>query len=197
MSKAMSVVIASGLLAACAAGGADPTEPFEVTVFSHAANAAESANGGNFGTPLSGAEEVPARETNARGSATFQLNADGDALTYRLIVANIENVFQAHIHRAAFGVNGGIVVWLYPSTTPVPGPLGQGRIDGVIAEGTITAANFVGSLAGQPFSALLDDLRSGNAYVNVHTNDGVAPTNTGPGDFPGGEIRGQAEHRGH
>jgi hypothetical protein len=25
----------------------------------------------------------------------------------------------------------------------------------------------------------------------VHTNDGVAPTNTGPGDFPGGEIRGQ------
>jgi hypothetical protein len=25
----------------------------------------------------------------------------------------------------------------------------------------------------------------------VHTNDGVAPPNTGPGDFPGGEIRGQ------
>ena len=32
---------------------------------------------------------------------------------------------------------------------------------------------------------------SGNAYVNVHTNDGVDPPNTGPGDFPGGEIRGQ------
>jgi hypothetical protein len=25
----------------------------------------------------------------------------------------------------------------------------------------------------------------------VHTNDGVAPPDTGPGDFPGGEIRGQ------
>jgi hypothetical protein len=25
----------------------------------------------------------------------------------------------------------------------------------------------------------------------VHTNDGVAPPNSGPGDFPGGEIRGQ------
>jgi hypothetical protein len=25
----------------------------------------------------------------------------------------------------------------------------------------------------------------------------VAPTNTGPGDFPGGEVRGQIEHRGH
>jgi hypothetical protein len=31
-------------------------------------------------------------------------------------------------------------------------------------------------------------------YVNVHTNDGVAPTNTGPGDFPGGEVRGQLQH---
>jgi hypothetical protein len=27
--------------------------------------------------------------------------------------------------------------------------------------------------------------------VNVHTNDGIDPTNTGAGDFPGGEIRGQ------
>jgi hypothetical protein len=34
-------------------------------------------------------------------------------------------------------------------------------------------------------------MESGGAYVNIHTNDGVAPTNTGPGDFPGGEIRGQ------
>jgi len=34
-------------------------------------------------------------------------------------------------------------------------------------------------------------MRDGGAYVNVHTNDGVAPGNTGPGDFPGGEIRGQ------
>jgi hypothetical protein len=33
-------------------------------------------------------------------------------------------------------------------------------------------------------------MRTGNAYVNVHTNDGVGAVNTGPGDFPGGEIRG-------
>jgi hypothetical protein len=32
-------------------------------------------------------------------------------------------------------------------------------------------------------------MRTGKAYVNLHTNDGVAPTDTGPGDFPGGEIR--------
>ena len=40
-------------------------------------------------------------------------------------------------------------------------------------------------------AAVLAAINSGGAYVNVHTNDGVAPTNTGPGDFPGGEIRGQ------
>ncbi|HXV86950.1 MAG TPA: CHRD domain-containing protein [Gemmatimonadales bacterium] len=197
MSKAWSVILAGAFLAACTPEAPDPTEPFEVPVFSHTANAADAANGGNFGSPLSGDEEVPARPTRARGSAVFQLNAEGDALTYRLMVANIENVFQAHIHNAATGVNGPIVVWLYPSTAPVAGPLGQGRIDGVIAEGTITAANFVNTLAGQPMSVLLGLLSSGTAYVNVHTNDGVAPTNTGPGDFPGGEVRGQVEHRGH
>jgi hypothetical protein len=38
---------------------------------------------------------------------------------------------------------------------------------------------------------LIAAIEAGNAYVNVHTNDGVGATNTGPGDFPGGEIRGQ------
>jgi hypothetical protein len=61
----------------------------------------------------------------------------------------------------------------------------------VLAEGTITAANLIGPLAGHPLSDLIADMESGGAYVNIHTNDGVAPTNTGPGDFPGGEIRGQ------
>jgi hypothetical protein len=64
-------------------------------------------------------------------------------------------------------------------------------VDGVLATGTITAANLVGPLAGHPLSDLLSSMQAGNTYVNVHTNDGVAPPNTGPGDFPGGEIRAQ------
>jgi hypothetical protein len=32
-------------------------------------------------------------------------------------------------------------------------------------------------------------MSTGHAYVNLHTNDGVDGTNTGAGDFPGGEIR--------
>jgi hypothetical protein len=90
-------------------------------------------------------------------------------------------------------VNGPIVVWLYPGTAPVAGPAGAGRHDGVLVEGTFTAANFVGPLTGHPMADLVQALETGGAYVNVHTNDGVDGVNTGPGDFPGGEVRGQVD----
>lgn len=144
------------------------------------------AGSDTFTAHLSGGEEVPPNESRGTGQAIFRLSADGTALTYRLIVANIENVTASHIHLAPAGTNGGVVAFLFGSV-----PAGGGLTNGVLAEGTITAANLTGSLAGQPLSALLEEMRSGNAYVNVHTNDGVAPTGTGPGDLPGGEIRGQ------
>lgn len=145
----------------------------------------------NFVAHLDAGQEVPANSSIATGQAVFQLNADGTELSYRLIVANIENVTASHIHLAPAGSNGAVVAFLYGSVPP-----GGGRIDGVIATGTITAANLVGPLTGQPFSMLVAALRAGTAYVNAHTNDGVAPTNTGPGDFPGGEIRGQVQAAG-
>ena len=154
------------------------------------------AAGGNFGTHLSGDEEVPPRDTLAQGQAIFRLSKDGSELHYKLIVANIENVFQAHIHRGLRGANGPIAVWLFPSTAPVPGPFGGGRIDGVIAEGTITTANLVVASGITTLEQLLTEIEAGNAYVNVHTSDGVLPANTGPGDFPGGELRGQLSDRG-
>lgn len=143
----------------------------------------------NWSSHASGSLEVPARATKAQGQAIFHLSKDGSSLDYKLIASNIENAFMAHIHLAAPGVNGPIVVWLYPSTTPGAGPLGSGRHDGVLAEGTITEANLGGLLTGHPLSDLVEALDSGNAYVNVHTNDGTGDINTGPGDFPGGEIR--------
>ena len=77
------------------------------------------------------------------------------------------------------------------ATQALPG--GSGPRSGLLVSGTFTAADFRGALAGQPMSALVDAILAGNAYANVHTDDGVAPPNTGPGDFPGGEIRGQLE----
>jgi hypothetical protein len=139
----------------------------------------------NFVAVLSGAEEVPARDTNARGLAKFQLSADGTELSYILNVANIHNTFAAHIHCGAFGANGPVGVTLFM------GSPASGRFDGVLASGTITAPDVGNNCGWTSLADALAAMSSGNAYVNVHTNDGVAPTNTGPGDFPGGEIRGQ------
>jgi hypothetical protein len=152
----------------------------------------------NFNSPMDGAQEAPIpRDTPARGNAVYELNRDGTAIRYKLIVANIENVFMAHIHQGTPGNAGPIVVWLYPTTTPdMPAPLGGGRIDGLIARGTITAASLTGPLAGHPLSDLVALLRNGGAYTNVHTNDGDTVVNEGPGDFPGGEIRGDINENG-
>jgi hypothetical protein len=170
-------------------------------VLSLAATATVVADSLKFKTKLSGDQEVPpvgvVIDTRAKGQAEFKLSKDGTELHYKLKVSKIDNAFMAHIHMAPAGSNGPIVVWLFPGTAPVPGPLGAGRFNGKIAEGTITASNLVGPLAGHPLSDLVAAIQAGNAYVNVHTNDGVAPTNTGPGDFPGGEIRGQLSQRGH
>ena len=143
----------------------------------------------NWSDHANGSQEVPARDTQGQAQAIFHLAKDGGSMEYKLIASNIDNVFMAHIHMQVPGVSGPIVVWLYPSTAVAPGPVGAGRTDGVLAEGTITAENLVGPLAGHPLSDLVDAMSSGRAYVNVHTDDGVAPPNTGAGDFPGGEIR--------
>jgi hypothetical protein len=155
-----------------------------------AVGAAVAAVDRNWSTHANGATEVPARATHAQGQAILKLSNDGTKIDYKLIASNIENVTQAHIHTAPPGMNGPIVVWLYPSTSPPAAPTGAGRTDGVLAEGTITAANLTGPMAGMPLSTLLTAINSGNAYVNVHTNDGATGVDTGPGDFPGGEIRG-------
>jgi hypothetical protein len=139
----------------------------------------------NFAASLSGAEEVPPRDTDATGSAIFQLSDDGNRISFTVSVADIENVFAAHIHCGAKGVNGPVGVTLFM------GSPGGGAISGTLAKGTITAPDPGNGCGWKDLAAVVAAMNSGNTYVNVHTNDGVPPTNTGPGDFPGGEIRGQ------
>jgi hypothetical protein len=131
-----------------------------------------------FEARLSGSEEVPPVVTEAWGHAVFNLSNGGTELRYRVIVHNIEDVLMAHIHLGATGENGPVVVWLYPYMPPPQ--LIEGRFDGVLGKGAITADDLVGDLAGMDLEDLLDEMRAGNTYVNVHT---VAN--------PGGEIRGQ------
>jgi hypothetical protein len=158
------------LLPACTEQVAEPD--FEVPVAFNSGLA-----GHHYGTPLSGREEVPANDQPGRGVAQFWLSEDGTELRYKLIVANVENVTQSHIHIGAFGTNGPVVVFLFGF---VPGGV---TVNGPLAEGTITQADLIARPAigfGATMAELLAAIESGNAYVNVHT---VA--------IPGGEIRGQ------
>lgn len=150
-----------------------------VVVAASLAQGAE-ANNRNFVAHLSGHEEVPPVPTLARGQTVLQLNKAGTELKFKLIVANIEDVTQAHIHCGARGVNGPVVAFLY-GFGPVVSP------NGILSQGTITDADIIavpdseacpGGVAD--FDEMMAKIRSGDAYVNVHTEAN-----------PGGEIRGQ------
>ena len=177
-----------------------PTAGFEIRTPLYAVGGQSDFN---MGTHLTGAEEVcPAcvtsspADSKAQGEAIFRVNSDG-TVDFRLIASNIDNVIMSHIHCGPPGANGPIRMWLYPVVGPAgaPGPAGAGRQNGVLAEGTFNPTGVIcpASAVGSDM-ALLAAMRSGLTYVNVHTNDGVNGPNTGPGDFPGGEIRGQLDH---
>jgi hypothetical protein len=137
-----------------------------------------------FTASLTGAKERPSPNVStATGTATFTLSADGNTLTWNITLANTNNVTASHIHVGGTEIAGPIILPLYAAAKSNNPPI----------SGTITRATFVppASPLGLSFDALISLMRSGDTYANVHTDDGVAPTNTGPGDFPGGEIRGQ------
>jgi hypothetical protein len=135
--------------------------------------------GTEFEATLSGTEEVPAVSTPASGSATVSI--DESAIVYQVDIANLENVVVSHIHVAPPGENGPVRLDLCGTSSVPACTSGTGTL--------VSGTN--GTTIGITFDSLVSAIRAGNAYVNVHTSDGEAPDNTGPGDFPGGEIRGQ------
>jgi hypothetical protein len=141
-----------------------------------------SSDATSFTATLSGANEVPAVTTTATGTATFVVS--GSELTYTINAVNLENAVLGHIHLAATGVNGPVRLNLCGTGAPQPACTSG---TGVVATGTN------GVTVGSPaitFNDLLSAMRSGGAYVNVHTNTaGCTPGNQGCN--AGGEIRGQ------
>ena len=124
---------------------------------------------------MTGANEVPPVTTTATGTATF--TAVGGSLLYRVDITSasgMQNITAAHIHGpAAAGANAGVIVNLY-----VP-PAGTAPLT---FTGPATLVQGVGSPNSSALSmdSLVAYMRTGRAYVNVHT--------TANG---GGEIRGQ------
>ena len=133
-----------------------------------------AAGGGNFRTHCQGGSEVPPVTSDGQCQAIFKLTDGGRALEYKLIVANIEFVTQAHIHLAPAGQNGGVIAFLF-------GFVPEGAtVNGTLAQGILTDADLRGALAGKSIADLVAELAAGNAYVNVHTQA-----------HPSGEVRGQ------
>jgi hypothetical protein len=132
----------------------------------------------SFKAKLSGSEVVPPVKTMAKGESLFQLSKDGNELTYKLTVADIENVTAAHIHDGKLGKNGPPIVNLFTA------PKKEGKFSGALSEGTITAKDLIGELKGKLFSHFIQMIEDGHAYVNVHTDR-----------YPDGEIRGQIRYK--
>ena len=205
LEKRIALGALAALLAGCTADKPAPTS-FEVRAPLFVVGSNSGGNGDvNLGTHLNGDEEVcPActvstpADSRAQGQAIFRVSGDGSSVDFTLIATNIDNAFMAHIHCGASGTNGPIRMWLYPPSaaplppfgpTGTPGPSGSGRHSGVLASGTFSPTG----VTCPDGTSLLNAIRAGGTYVNVHTNDGAGAANTGPGDFPGGEIRGQID----
>jgi hypothetical protein len=56
-------------------------------------------------------------------------------------------------------------------------------VDVFVVQQTITAPDGENACGWADVAAVVAAMQSGNAYVNVHTDDGVDPADTGSGDF--------------
>jgi hypothetical protein len=163
-----------------ATGGRSQTH--DISSFSFTGTAAKPTN---FSAQMDGGQEVPPRTTATTGHAIFHLR-DETHLDFTLNLLNVKNFVAAHIHCAPAGENGAVGATLFG-----PLPPGMGSVDIFTVQAAITAPDGENECGWADLAAVVAAMRSGNAYVNVHTDDGVDPADTGSGDFQSGELRGQ------
>lgn len=133
---------------------------------------------------LSGNQEVPAVTTEASGKLTTQVRQDGQALRYKLTLKNAQDVTMAHLHCGALGQNGPVIADLYIPAQPTDHDTFEHT--GVIMPEEIKP-NLQGCSPGiQTMAHLLQAIREGKVYVNVHSTD-----------HPHGLIRGQLSYGGN
>jgi hypothetical protein len=94
---------------------------------------------------LTPAEEVPPAKSTAAGTGTFRVAEDG-AISGSVTTTGVQGT-MAHIHQAAKGQNGPVIVPLTKNGDTYSVPEGK----------KLTAAQ-------------MDALKAGNLYVNVHSD---------------------------
>lgn len=133
--------------------------------------------------------EVPAVSSGGAGLFRALLSEDEAAMNYILNYTQTEGeVTQAHIHFAQAGVNGGVVLFLCTNLSPpadVPEPPGcdaGGEVSGILSADNVFGGAADQGIATGEWEKVIAAMRSGHAYVNIHTDV-----------FPGGELRGQID----
>ena len=135
----------------------------------------------NFQANLAGSNEVPAISTSGVGAFSARVDKDETAIAFELSFGNLSSaVAVAHIHFGQHDVNGGVSAFLCGGGGQPACPAAtEGQVSGVITAANVTGPAAQGISPGE-FAELVHAIRSGDAYVNVHT-----------ATFGSGEIRGQ------
>lgn len=141
---------------------------------------------GSFSARLSGYNEAPTSlSTTGSGFIKIKVDERAETIRYTLVYDDLEgDVTQAHIHFGAVALVGGISVWLC-GNPPLTRPPGTPTCpESGVVTGTLTADDVVGpagaGIAVGEFDELVDAIKSGTAYANVHSSL-----------YQPGEIRGQ------
>lgn len=129
-----------------------------------------------FTVSMSGNNEVPPVNTSANGYTSFRTAANDTAIKYKVNVTGISSTTGAHIYLGKAGANGDIIVDLLKDSKNNPTKVGM------VIRGNITETDLIGPVKGKAFADLISTIKSGDTYVNVHTQN-----------HPNGEIRGQIE----
>jgi hypothetical protein len=133
---------------------------FQLSVFNFIAGVAAADEGISFHCTL-GLHGMVMAEANLR------LSADGSKLYYALSVHHVEGITMAHLHLGKINEIRTPIAWLYPPSPPPK--LIPGFFTGILAEGTITRDDLMGHMRGKPLSVLVEEIKAGNVFVNIHT----------------------------
>jgi hypothetical protein len=136
---------------------------------------------------LTGYEETPsAISTTGNGTFTARISKDESRIEWQLTYSDLEGaVLQSHIHFGQKAVTGPISVFLCTNlgngpagTQPCPAP--PATISGTIVAADVTAGAADKGIEAGHLNELIDAIRAGATYVNVHSTK-----------WPTGEIRSQ------